>query len=296
MTDDVRFVPDPEVVYGEPLTMSPLIRRVVAHNPNPFTYTGTGTYIVGRGTVAIVDPGPDLPEHIEAVLRAVEGETVSHLIVTHTHRDHSPASRALKERTGAPIVGCAQIPGEDGMPAAEEAVDWDYVPDRILREGESVSGPGWTLTAVETPGHTSTHLCFALPEENALFTGDHVMGWSTSVVAPPDGDMAAYMASLRKLMEREDAVYYPTHGAPVENPRPYVRALLNHRKMREGQILKLLADGPMTIPQMVEILYVSTPVYLHKAAGRSVMAHLIDLEGRGRVVHENGVYRLSTID
>ncbi|MCH8684738.1 MBL fold metallo-hydrolase [Pedomonas mirosovicensis] len=292
MTDDVRFVQDSAVAYGEPLTMSPLIRRVVARNANAFTYTGTGTYIVGRGTVAIIDPGPDMPDHIEAVLKAVEGETVSHLVITHTHRDHSPAARALKEKLGAPIVGCAQVKGEDGMPAAEEAVDWDYVPDTIMAEGDAISGPGWTLEALETPGHTSTHLCFALPEEKVLFTGDHVMGWATSVIAPPDGDMAAYMASLKKLLDRDDERYYPTHGAPVENPRPFVRALINHRRMREGQLLKLLADGPMSIPQMVEVLYVSTPKYLHKAAERSVEAHLIDLETRGRVAHEGGVYRL----
>lgn len=294
MTNDVSFVEDGPVRYGEPLAMSPLIRRVVAHNPNPFTYTGTGTYIVGYGTVAIIDPGPDLPEHIEAVLKAVEGETVSHLVVTHTHRDHSPAARALKERLGAPIVGCAQVKGEDGMPAAEEAVDWAYAPDRIMAEGDAISGPGWTLEAVETPGHTSTHLCFALPEEKALFTGDHVMGWSTSVIAPPDGDMAAYMASLRKLLDRDDVRYYPTHGAPVDNPRPFVRGLINHRRMREGQILKLLSEGPLTIPQMVEVLYVSTPKHLHPAAGRSVLAHLIDLEARGRVLRDGETYRAAT--
>lgn len=292
MTDDVRFVQDDAVVYGEPLVLSPLIRRVVAHNPNPFTFTGTGTYIVGRGTVAIIDPGPDLPEHVEAVLKAVEGETVSHLVVTHTHRDHSPAARVLKARLGAPIVGCAQVKGEDGMPAAEEAVDWDYAPDQVMAEGDAISGEGWTLQAIETPGHTSTHLCFALPEEKALFTGDHVMGWSTSVVAPPDGDMAAYMTSLKKLLERDDERYYPTHGAPVDNPRALVRGLINHRRMREGQILKLLAEGPLTIPQMVEVLYVTTPKYLHAAAGRSVLAHLIDLENRGRVVCEDDVYRV----
>lgn len=290
MTDDVRFEEGPAVRYGEPETVSPLIRRVVAQNANPFTYTGTGTYIVGRGTVAIIDPGPDLPEHIEAVLKAVAGETVSHLVVTHTHRDHSPAARVLKERLGAPIVGCAQVKGADGLPSAEEAVDWDYAPDTIMAEGDTVSGPGWTLEAIETPGHTSTHLCFALPEEKALFTGDHVMGWSTSVIAPPDGDMADYMASLKKLLDRDDAVYYPTHGAPVENPRPFVRGLINHRRMREGQIMKLLSDGPLSIPQMVEVLYVSTPKYLHAAAARSVEAHLIDLEARGRVLRDGDVY------
>ncbi|HEY4548129.1 MAG TPA: MBL fold metallo-hydrolase [Pedomonas sp.] len=295
MTDDVRFVEGTAVRYGEPETVSPLIRRVVAHNANPFTYTGTGTYIIGRGTVAIIDPGPDMPEHIEAVLKAVEGETVSHLVITHTHRDHSPAARPLKERLGAPIVGCAQVKGEDGMPAAEEAVDWAYAPDTILAEGDTISGPGWTLEAIETPGHTSTHLCFALPEEKALFTGDHVMGWSTSVIAPPDGDMAAYMASLKKLLDRDDAIYYPTHGAPVENPRPFVRGLINHRRMREGQIMKLLSDGPLSIPQMVEVLYVSTPKYLHAAAGRSVLAHLIDLEARGRVVRDGDVYSAAQV-
>lgn len=293
MSDDVTFQQEPEVRYGAPLVVSPLIRRVIARNPSAFTYTGTGTYIIGHGTVAIIDPGPALPEHVEAVLAAVAGETVSHLVVTHTHRDHSPASPALKAATGASVVGCAQVPMvEESEGQGDESVDRSYAPDRILADGEAVHGPGWTLRAVHTPGHTSTHLCFALEEEQALFTGDHVMGWSTSVVTPPDGDMRAYVDSLRKLLERDDRVLYPTHGPAVDKPKPFLRALINHRKMREAQIVKVLGDGPATIPAMVEQLYATTPRQLHPAAGRSVLAHLIDLEAQGRVGRDGDVYRL----
>ncbi|MDO9488687.1 MAG: MBL fold metallo-hydrolase, partial [Sphingomonadaceae bacterium] len=229
--------------YGQVERLSPLVRRVLAHNPSPFSYTGTGTYIVGNGTVAVIDPGPDEPAHVAALLEALGEETVSYIVVTHTHRDHSPAAIALKAATGAPIVGCTPLALAELGPKVEEGFDPTYAPDRVLVDGESVAGPGWTLTAIHTPGHTSNHLCYALAEEKALFSGDHVMGWSTSVVTPPDGSMTAYLESLRKLLDRDDDIYYPTHGAAVTEPKRLVRGLITHRKQREGQILKLLAQG-----------------------------------------------------
>lgn len=272
--------------YGQVEQLSPLVRRVLARNPSPFTNSGTGTYIVGRGKVAVIDPGPDDPAHIAALVAALEGETVSHIFITHTHRDHSPGAVPLKERTGAVVAGCAPLAIRDDGPRSDEAFDSSYAPDWVLADGESVAGEGWTITAVHTPGHTSNHLCFALEEEKALFSGDHVMGWSTSVVAPPDGDMAAYMASLKKLMERDDILYYPTHGPRVEEPQRLVRGLIAHRRQREGQILKLLAAGPKAIPALVAVMYANVAPALHAAAGRSVLAHLIDLKARGLVRRE----------
>jgi len=287
--------PAPAIAYGRVEQVSPLVRRVLAHNPGPFTYTGTGTYIVGRqgagGKVAIVDPGPDDPAHVAALLAAVAGETVSHVVVTHTHRDHSPAAPAVKASTGAVIAGCAPLVLDDLGPRADAGFDRTYAPDLVLADGEHVAGPGWTLTALHTPGHTSNHLCFALAEERALFSGDHVMGWSTTVVAPPDGDMAAYMASLRRLLDRDDAVYYPTHGAAVTEPQRLVRGLIGHRRQRENQILARLADGAATVPAMVATMYASVDPRLHPAAGLSVTAHLIDLRARGEVVADGDTWR-----
>ena len=279
--------------YGRVSRVSPLVRRVLAHNPGPFTYTGTGTYIVGHGTVAVVDPGPDDPAHIAALLAAVGGETVSHIVVTHTHRDHSPAAPAVKAATGAAIVGCAPLVLDDLGPRADAGFDATYAPDAVLGDGERVTGPGWTLTAVHTPGHTSNHLCFALAAERALFSGDHVMGWSTTVVAPPDGDMAAYVASLRRLLDRDDTVYYPTHGAPVTEPQRFVRGLITHRKQRENQILTRLGDGAATVPAMVAAMYASVDPRLHPAAGLSVTAHLIDLRDRGIVTPQGDGWALA---
>ncbi|HWW64721.1 MAG TPA: MBL fold metallo-hydrolase [Sphingomonadaceae bacterium] len=275
-------------------TVHPLVRRVLANNPSPFTYQGTQTYIVGRGEVAVIDPGPDLADHVEAIVAATAGERIAALMCTHTHRDHSPATRPLQAATGAEIVGCAPLALVDDGPRADASFDADYAPDRIMADGESVRGPGWTLTAVATPGHTSNHLCFALPEAGALFTGDHVMGWATTVISPPDGDMADYMRSLDRLMDRDDSVYYPAHGDPVENPRRFVRGLMGHRKQREGQILRLLAKAPHTIPAMVEQMYRGLDPRLHGAAGRSVLAHLIDLETRGLAAREGETWRRVT--
>ncbi len=265
--------------------VSPLIRRVLAHNPSPFSYTGTQTYIVGHGDVAVIDPGPlgDDPHHVEALIRILAGEKVVAILCTHTHRDHSPAAAPLAAATGAPVIGCAPLVLEDSGPRADASFDATYTPDRVMEDGESLSGPGWTLTALATPGHTSNHLCFALAEEQALFTGDHVMGWSTSVVSPPDGDMAAYMRSLALLMTRDDKIYYAAHGAPIENPQRLVRGMMGHRKQREGQILRLLEAGTGHIPDMVASMYKGVDKRLYPAAGRSVLAHLIDLKDRGLV-------------
>ena len=265
--------------------VSPLIRRVLAHNPSPFSYTGTQTYIVGHGDVAVIDPGPlgDDPHHVEALIRILAGEKVVAILCTHTHRDHSPAAAPLAAATGAPVIGCAPLVLEDSGPRADASFDATYAPDRVMEDGESLSGPGWTLTALATPGHTSNHLCFALAEEQALFTGDHVMGWSTSVVSPPDGDMAAYMRSLALLMTRDDKIYYAAHGAPIENPQRLVRGMMGHRKQREGQILRLLEAGTGHIPDLVASMYKGVDKRLYPAAGRSVLAHLIDLKDRGLV-------------
>ncbi|WP_363182260.1 MBL fold metallo-hydrolase [Sphingomonas quercus] len=273
--------------------LSPLVRRVLAANPSPFTFTGTQTYVVGKGEVAVIDPGPDLSAHIDAILAATAGERVTAILCTHTHRDHSPGAAPLKAATGAEVIGCAPLSLDDDGPRADAAFDTGYAPDRVLADGERVSGPGWTLEAVATPGHTSNHLCFALAEERALFSGDHVMGWSTTVVSPPDGDMAAYMASLDRLMARADHLYYPAHGEPIAEPQRWVRGLIGHRRQREGQILRLLGEDVGLIPEMVARMYSGIDPRLHPAAGRSVLAHLIDLEARARVARDNDRWRLA---
>jgi glyoxylase-like metal-dependent hydrolase (beta-lactamase superfamily II) len=267
------------------------VRRLLAPNPSPFTFTGTQTHIVGRGEVAVIDPGPDSPPHIEALLRATAGERIVAIVCTHTHRDHSPGTRPLKEATGAPIIGCAALSLTDQ--GEEESFDPDYAPDRVLADGEALEGEGWTLEAVATPGHTSNHLCFAMAEERALFSGDHVMGWSTTIVSPPDGDMAAYMASLAKLQARDEAIYYPAHGPAVEAPQKLLRGLILHRRHREAQILAELVAAPQSIGAMVQRMYRDVDPGLHPAAERSVLAHLIDLESRGRVSRDAAAWRLA---
>ena len=266
--------------------LEPLVRRVLAPNPSAFTYTGTESYVVGAGdVVAVIDPGPAEPEHIAALLNVINGATVSAILCTHTHRDHSPAAAPLKAATGAPIIGCAPLALTVTGPRSDASFDFDYAPDRVLRDGERLSGPDWTLTAVATPGHTSNHLCFALEESGALFTGDHIMGWSTTVIVPPDGDMSAYMASLDKLHKREDRVFYPAHGPQVDKPRQLVRGMIGHRRQRERQIIKLLEGGAVTIDDLVPQMYKGVDRQLWPAAGRSVLAHLIDLEQRAVVSH-----------
>ncbi len=275
---------------GETEQLEPLVRRVLAPNPSPYTFTGTQTWLVGAGRdIAVIDPGPSDAAHIDAILRAAGDAKVAAILCTHTHRDHSPGSRPLKARTGAPIMGCAPLVLKDDGPRADAAFDADYAPDRVMQDGETISGDGWTLEAVATPGHTSNHLCFALTETGALFTGDHVMKWSTSVVSPPDGDMADYMASLQRLYDRkQDRVYYPAHGPAAEKPRQLVRGMMGHRKAREKQILKLLGEEPRQIPDMVDVMYKGLDPRLHGAAGRSVLAHLVDLEQRALVTGSEG--------
>ncbi len=277
---------------GLAMALDPLVTRVLAPNPSPFTYTGTQTYLVGTTELAVIDPGPDEPEHIAALVAAIAGRKLVAILCTHTHRDHSPAAAPLKALTGAPIIGCAPLSLRDAGPRADAAFDTGYVPDRVLADGESVTGAGWTLTAVATPGHTSNHLCFALAESGALFSGDHVMGWSTTVVAPPDGDMASYMRSLEVLMARaQDRIYFPAHGEPIERPHRFVRGLIGHRKQREGQILRLLRADVGAVPAMVERMYVGLDPRLNGAAGRSVLAHLIDLRDRGLVIEEGDSWK-----
>ncbi len=286
----IPFNRTPDFPPGEAHEVSPAIRRIVAPNPNAFTFQGTGTYIVGRGKVAVIDPGPMIESHLQAILDVLRGESVSHILVTHTHIDHSPLARPLQRATGAPVWGCGphgRGKHEQGA-KVEEGGDMDFAPDRQLVHGDVVEGAGWTIEAVHTPGHTSNHLCFALREENALFSGDHVMGWSTSVISPPDGDMRAYMASLELLRQREDAVYWPTHGGPIRAPRPFVAAFIEHRREREAAILECLRQGIGRIREMVPRIYGNTiPAGLYPAAARSVFAHVIDLAERG-VIRPDG--------
>jgi glyoxylase-like metal-dependent hydrolase (beta-lactamase superfamily II) len=289
MAVEIPFRRELAVEYGAVARLTPLIRRVVARNPSPFTFKGTGTYIVGQGKVAIIDPGPDLAQHVDALLGALAGETVTHILVTHTHLDHSPAAAAVKQATGAKTYGfgphgsgrAEDRTGVGGV--TEEGGDHAFRPDIELRDGDVVEGPGWRLAAVHTPGHTSNHVCFALAEERVLFSGDHVMGWSTSVIAPPDGDMAAYMRSLDKLLARDDSVYWPTHGPAIPDPKPFVEAFIAHRHERADAILQRLAEGDDTIPAIVERVYVGLDPRLKGAAGRSVLAHLVELVERGKV-------------
>ena len=286
----IPYVREIKFDYGACDQVSPLIRRVVANNPGPFTYLGTGTYIVGKGEVAVIDPGPDLPEHLDALMAALEAETVTHILVTHHHSDHSPLARPLQEKTGAKIYGCA-VGGQaaDSTVITEAGHDLAFTPDIDICGGGAVfEGPGWTLEAIATPGHTSNHICFALREENALFSGDHIMGWSTTVVSPPDGDMTAYMQSLELVKARNFTTLWPTHGPPVLEVDSFIAAYIAHRRAREAQVLKAVAEGHGRIKDMVPVLYAETDKRLWPAAARSVLGHMIDLERRG-IVKTDGV-------
>jgi glyoxylase-like metal-dependent hydrolase (beta-lactamase superfamily II) len=301
MADAIPFVTELQFEYGALQPVGPNIRRLVARNPGAFTHVGTGTYVVGTGHVAIIDPGPLLPEHVDSLLHALRGESVEHIVVTHTHIDHSPAAQLVAARTGAKTLGFG--PHARGLHEPEDQVeagaDWTFTPTHALRDGDVVEGPGYALRALHTPGHCSNHLCFALEQQQQqqLFTGDHVMGWATTVVVPPDGDMGDYMAQLRRLLSRDDACYWPTHGPAIEQPKPFVSALVRHREAREAQIVACLKQGLSRIDDIVESMYAHVSRSLYPAAARSVFAHLLHLVAQGRVVSDvaaslGGEYRV----
>lgn len=302
MSADIPFNRDFNVPAGRVDQITPLVRRIVAPNPSPFTFTGTCTYIIGRGSVAILDPGPDLPEHIEAVLNAVRGENVTHIVATHTHRDHTPASAAIQAITGAPTVGAGPHTYARDLHIGEinpldASADTQFQPDLTLNDRDSIEGPDWTLTAIATPGHTANHLAFALPEDRLLFSGDHVMAWATSIVAPPDGAMGDYIRSLEILGHREERLYLPGHGGPITNAPSFVRDYLDHRLAREAAILRGLDRLTETIPDLVRSIYIGLDSRLIGAASLTVLAHLEHLVERGQIFTDgapsiSGRYRL----
>jgi glyoxylase-like metal-dependent hydrolase (beta-lactamase superfamily II) len=303
MNDDIPFDKSFSLAPDQVTELAPGVRAIVADNPGPFTFKGTISYIVGRDQVAIIDPGPDDPAHVAALLDAVRGETVSHIFVTHTHRDHSPAAAKIKAATGAPVL--AQGPHRLARPLhtgemrrLDASADLDFRPDIALADGEVVTGRGWTLQAVATPGHTANHMAFAFKEADLLFAGDHVMAWSTTIVAPPDGAMTDYMASLHKLARRGEALYLPGHGAPVRDAPRYVQYLIRHRQAREASILHRLGKGEADIPTIVRAVYIGLDPRLVGAAALSVLAHLEELVARGAVMTDGppsiaGTYRLA---
>lgn len=291
----IPFVRAFDFAYGRRDQVSPLIQRVVARNPGPFTFTGTGTYIVGRpeagSAVAVIDPGPLDEAHLAALLDAVEGRTVSNVLVTHTHRDHAPLARPFAERTGAPILAAAPPALETHASGVlDEDADLEFAPDVVLTGGEVIAGDQWTIEALFTPGHASNHMAFGLREEHALFSGDHVMGWATTVVAPPDGNMRDYMASLEAVIARDFATLWPTHGAPVTEPAPFLAAYRAHRLEREAQVLARLKAGDRTAAEMTPVLYAAVDRQLWPAASLSVLAHLVKLveDGAATVAGEPG--------
>ena len=301
MLADIRFNRSLDFEYGVLETVAPSVRRVVARNPSPFTFHGTGTYVVGHGRVAVIDPGPALDEHIEALARGLRSETVTHVLVTHTHRDHSPGCALLRRFTSAPTYGFG--PHGSGRPKAgeeaevvEEGADFEFEPDIAVRDGDVIECDGFSFECVYTPGHTSNHMCYRLREERALFCGDHVMGWSTTIVSPPDGHMGTYIASLERLLDGDDRTYWPTHGAAIRDPKPYVRSLVEHRRLRAYQVETCLRDGIDTIPEMVKRLYHDLPVRMHPAAARSVLSTVIHLVERGDVVCVDAATALSAGD
>ncbi len=285
MASKIPFVREMDFEYETAQQVSPLIRRLVANNPGPFTYKGTGVYIVGRGDVAVIDPGPDNPEHIDAILRAVDGETITHIFITHRHMDHSPGAEPLAARTGAMVYGdkTPSKPSDCDTLRLEAADDHGFEPACGARDGEIFRGPNWTIEAVATPGHTVNHMSYALLEENAFFPGDHIMGWSTSIIGPPDGDMSAYLASLAKVRDRDYDILWPTHGPPVRAVRPFVEAYLEHRLERERQVVAQLRAGKRLIKDMVTEMYADVDKRLHPAACHSVLAHMIRLVELGQV-------------
>jgi len=296
----IPFRRELEFEYGAVTQISPNIRRVIAHNPSPFTLYGTGTYIIGKGNVAVIDPGPADAKHIDAVLDATRGERITHILVTHTHTDHSPGCRLLREYCDAPTYAFGPHGSgieEEGV-QIEESADHDFDPDHAVRHGDRIDGVDWSMECVYTPGHTSNHMCYALPDEKVLFTGDHVMAWSTSVISPPDGDMRRYLQSLELLLARDDAYYWPTHGPAVLEPKRHVRAFIAHRHDREQQILRCIEGGTQLINDMVPKMYTELPEFMYPAAARSVLAAVVHLVQRGEIVADgdaglNARYRLA---
>ncbi|MCW6508907.1 MBL fold metallo-hydrolase [Lichenifustis flavocetrariae] len=291
-SDDIPFDRALDAKPDQVVRMSPLVRRVIANNGGPFTFTGTCTYLVGDQDVTVIDPGPADPRHSDALMKAIGTARVAQILVTHSHKDHAPGAAALKAATGAPILGCApyhaSLPPLGAARTMDASHDLTYTPDTVLNEGDAVEAPGYRLTTLATPGHAANHLAFALEPEGTLFSGDHVMAWSTTVVAPPDGSMRAYLASLAKLQDRSDTLYWPGHGGPVKNPQRFVRALAAHRRQREQAILQRLASGDRTIDAIVRNIYEHLAPSLKGAAALSVLGHLIDLGERGLVEAGDG--------
>ncbi|HVW54791.1 MAG TPA: MBL fold metallo-hydrolase [Rhizobiaceae bacterium] len=299
----MRFDRTFEPRYGEAVPIAPNVHRITANNPSPFTFRGTNSYIVGSDTLAVIDPGPNDDDHLHALTKAIAGRPVSHIFVSHTHRDHSPLSARLKELTGAPLVAegphrPARLRLEGETTPLDSSGDTGFRPDIVLADNGVVNGDGWSLRAVHTPGHTANHLALALEGSDILFSADHVMAWSTTIVAPPDGSMKDYMASLDKLLDRDDRIFFPGHGGPVTAPKAFLRGLKAHRKMRERAILERITAGDRSIPAIVGAIYRDTDPRLYGAAGLSVLAHMEDLVSRGVVEAEDrltldGVYRLA---
>lgn len=285
----IPFVKDVSFDYGTAERLSPLVTRVVADNPGPFTYTGTGVFIIGAGdNVCVIDPGPTTDKHVAAMDRALAGKTVSHILVTHHHMDHCPLAAPLAAKHGCKVYGLSPqaAPVDDTALPLEEGNDLSFNPDVEIGDGDIFSGPDWTLTTLHTPGHTSNHLCFALQEENCLFSGDHIMGWSTSVISPPDGDMGDYLASLNRVLDQDFDIIRPTHGAPIIDVRPFVQAYIDHRLTREAQILSAIGAGLNNIGDIVTALYQHVDKRLHPAAAHSVLSHIIHMRKTGRVTSD----------
>ncbi len=300
MAVKIPFRRDLEFAYGQVAQIAPGVRRVIAENPSPFTLYGTGTYILGTGKVAVIDPGPPDSTHITALVEGLAGETISHILVTHTHMDHSPGCRLLQKHTDAKTYaygphGAGKL--EQGVPV-EEGGDMEFQPDELVRHGDVIEGEDWSVECVYTPGHTSNHTCYQHREGKSLFTGDHVMGWSTSIISPPDGDMAAYLDSLKLLLERDDQAYWPTHGPCIDDPKPFVEAFIAHRREREQQILQCIAEKVHRISDMVPRMYTELPEFMYPAAARSVLAAIEYLVNSGTLAVDGEVkldseYRLA---
>ena len=291
MAEDLTFDMEFSPAYGTPVPVAEGVERLTVNNPSPFTFHGTNTYIVGSSSVAVIDPGPENEVHFQALMAALKGREVTHIFVSHTHRDHSPLARRLREATGAVTV--AEGPHRAARPLHvgetnpfAESSDIDFVPDIAVADGETIEGDGWALSALHTPGHTANHAAFALEGTGVVFSADHVMAWATTIVAPPDGSMADFMASVDKLLERDDKIFFPGHGGPVKEPTSFLRGLRTHRRMRERAVLERIRAGDRLIPDMVKVIYASTDPRLHGAAALSVLAHLEDLVEKGRVVTE----------